>query len=66
MQNIGLKLVTRCLFPRLASVQSSDIRHTGRWAAGQLGGWAGRWNQLRQTFAPDTHQSRSRSLEPEQ
>ena len=39
MQNIGLKLVTRCLFPRLASVQSSDIRHTGRWAAG-LGSWA--------------------------
>ena len=66
MQNIGLKLVTRCLFPRLASLQSSDIRHTGRWAAGQLGSWeAGRWNQLRQTFAPDT-QSRSRSLEPEQ
>ena len=48
------------------------LRYPTHWAlggwvgAGQLGGWAGRWNQLRQTFAPDTHQSRSRSLEPEQ
>ena len=45
--------------PRLAP----KLRYPTHWA---LGSWeAGRWNQLRQTFAPDT-QSRSRSLEPEQ
>ena len=36
------------------------LRYPTHWA---LGSWAGRWNQLRQTFAPDTQ---SRSLEPEQ